>query len=116
MYIAANMARRVLTERFIEPNYDQVEGVNVGELRDAFQYISNALFNHAAGIAQNTGADIEKPNNPHRASIQHTTFLVSMDQAKDAYIKWVLACTGKEKDTPANISEKTSGIFAPPSA
>lgn len=107
------MARRELANRFLEPNYKQFNGLKVGEIRDAFQFIATQMHEYAENMASENGLDLEKPNNAHMASIHHTQYLVSLQRAKDHYVNWLLSVMAEQEASPVVASEATQKIFVP---
>lgn len=94
--------RAKLTNMFIEPNYETIGTVGVVQIRREWQSTLDALWDKACTILENNGFDLEtsEPNNPHLATIHHTGFLDALDKAKDHYMKFILACTGKREEQP----------------
>jgi hypothetical protein len=93
--------RTALARKFIEPNYDTINGINVAEIRGLFQNTLTTLAEAMDVVIKRAGVDLEwgVPQDPQFASIHHTAFCDSMDLAKDHLIKYVLACAATKKES-----------------
>lgn len=105
------MSRHELAIRFIEPNYQNIKGLNASDVRIAFQYVTNVLQLLSEKTVANAGGDTENPVNGHLANIHHTGFLTHMDQAKDHLMKHMLACVATMEETPAEIPANIIDMF-----
>ena len=89
--------RTELASKFIEPDYTTINGINPADMRGQFQTMLTELQARGVDTVAKAGGDVEHPKNAHVATIHHTAFLIAMDQAKDHYIKWVLACAAETR-------------------
>lgn len=79
--------RNALARGFVDPQYTKMD-VEVAKFRAKFQSTLNELQDEMDKATKGK----EAPEDPHKAAIHHTGFLVAFDQAKDHAIKYLLAC------------------------
>lgn len=89
-------SRGTLARGFVEPGYKRVP-LNVRELRNLFAEFLKISQTYGEVAIKRAGSNAEEPRNPHLANIWHTQMLVHLDQAKDAFIKWILASAGERE-------------------
>lgn len=82
-----------LQRQFIEPSYKNIGTINPTELRYKFQVFLNEL----ASELETFLPDDHKIGNQQMANIHHEQFLISLDIAKDHYIKFILAACAEPK-------------------
>lgn len=103
--VGAGGPRGEMARRFIEPNYETIEGIEVIKLRNFFAEFCKTAQTYGERVCIEAGGDPAKPMNGHHANIHHTNFLTQLDGAKDSFIKWILATVAKQAEDECVVQD-----------